>query len=58
MLDPRFVVTSVEELEALARAAVPPVQPGQRARLVKGDRVVVLEVARITPLVEWIEVRT
>lgn len=58
MLGPRFVVSSAEELEALARTADPPVEPGQRAQIVKHDRVVVLEVARITPLVEWIEVRT
>ena len=57
MTCPRFVVKSVEELEVLARAADPPIELGQRAELVRNNRIVLLEVTRVTPLVEWNEVR-
>ncbi len=52
----RFVATSVDELVDLAHAADPPIRAGDRATVMLGQRVVLLEAHVVDDWIEWVEI--
>lgn len=55
---PRFVVDSADDLVSAAQRAEPPLQLGERAEIHRGDRIVVLELRKLAPHAEWVEITT